>query len=195
MKLDKAYWQQRYLENNIPWDAGKPTPPIVEFADSLPDKSIDILIPGAGNAHEAGYLFEKGFKNIWICDWVPEALTGFSVSYPAFPSSQLLAMDFFDIPQSFDLILEQTFFCALAPEMRTVYVAKTAALLRDEGRLAGVLFANPFQHEGPPFGGTKDEYLHLFSPKFRIEKLELCYNSIPPRKDNELFINFVKKAL
>lgn len=195
MKLDKTYWQQRYLENNIPWDAGKPTPPIVEFADSLLDKSIDILIPGAGNAHEAGYLFEKGFTNVWICDWAPEALNKFSASYPAFPSSQILAMDFFDISQSFDLILEQTFFCALASESRTDYVTKTAALLRDEGRLAGVLFANPFPFDGPPFGGTKDEYLRLFSPKFYIEKLELCYNSIPPRKDNELFINFVKKVL
>lgn len=193
MNLDKDYWNQRYLTNNTPWDAGAPTTPIKDYVDTLEDRSARILIPGAGNGHEAKYLFEKGFKNVWICDWASEALSRFSKANTDFPKSHLLDIDYFEISQQFDIIIEQTFFCALPTDLRSKYVAKTATLLQDRGRLVGVLFANPFPFEGPPFGGTKNEYQQLFSPKFTIEKLERCYNSIPPRQNQELFINFSKK--
>jgi thiopurine S-methyltransferase len=194
MNLDKDYWNKRYLEKNTPWDAGEPTTPIKEYADSLEDRSLKILIPGAGNGHEARYLFEKGFTNIWVCDWAPEALFSFSEAMPSFPKSQLINDDYFKISQRFDLIIEQTFFCALPPTLRENYVMKTATLLQDKGRLVGLLFANHFPFEGPPFGGSKEEYLQLFSPKFELNTLEICYNSIPPRKDQELFINFLKRS-
>ncbi len=193
MKLDDTYWNQRYLDNNTPWDAGAPTRPIKDYIDSLKDQSLKILVPGAGNGHEVRYLFEKGFKNVWICDWAIEALNRFSESLPDFPKSQLLNIDYFKISHRFDLIIEQTFFCALSPDLRERYVGKTAALLQDEGRLVGLLFANLFPFEGPPFGGSKEEYLQLFSSQFKIEKLEICYNSITPRQNQELFINFVKQ--
>ncbi len=193
MNLNQEYWNQRYLGNNTPWDIGQISTPIKKYIDSLKDQSLKILTPGAGNGYEAQYLFENGFTNVWVCDWASEALLNFSKSTPDFPKSQLLQADFFEISQQFDLIIEQTFFCALPLELRTKYVSKTAALLQDRGRLVGLLFANPFPFEGPPFGGTKDEYFQLFSPAFEIEKLEICYNSIPPRKDHELFINFLKR--
>ena len=50
-------------------------------------------------------------------------------------------------------------------------------------------FGNPF----PPFGGNIEEYKSLFSEKFEIKKLENCYNSIKPRQNTEVFINFTKK--
>ena len=134
------------------------------------------------------------FKNIWICDWAAEPLSMFSKRVPTFPTTQLLNTDYFKISDKFDLVLEQTFFCALPPTLRGAYAIKTAALLQDRGRLVGLLFAKPFPFNGPPFGGTKEEYLQLFSPQFVIEKLEISYNSIPPRQDQELFINFLKKS-
>ncbi len=193
MKLNQNYWNQRYTENNTPWDTGEPTTPFKTYIDSLNDHSVKILIPGAGNGHEAKYLFEKGFTNVWVCDWANEALTRFSENLPDFPKDQLLNVDYFKISQQFNIIFEQTFFCALPPNLRSDYVTKTAALLQDGGRLVGLLFANQFPIEGPPFGGSKKEYLQLFSPKFEIKKLEVCYNSIPPRHNEELFINFIKK--
>ena len=194
MKLNQDYWNQRYKENNTPWDAGEPTPPIKKYMDSVQNKDLKVLIPGAGNAHEAQYLYENGFTNIWVCDWASEALLQFSNANPQFPKSQLLHIDYFKISQQFDLIIEQTFFCALPSSLRDAYVVKTAALLQDGGILVGVLFANQFPFEGPPFGGSKEEYLQLFSPQFQIKKLENCYNSITPRKDQELFINLLKKT-
>ena len=37
--------------------------------------------------------------------------------------------------------------------------------------------------------GSKEEYELLFSKHLHIKKMELCYNSIPPRKGSELFFS------
>jgi hypothetical protein len=186
--LDSNYWLERYKTNQTGWDAGTITTPIKEYIDQLKDKAIKILIPGCGNAHEAAYLWQQGFTNVFLLDYVAEPLNNFSKHYPDFPKSHLLLKDFFELDEKFDLILEQTFFCALEPKLRTSYTEKMYQILYPEGKLVGVLFSSEFEKEGPPFGGTKNEYQTLFEDYFDIAKMEDCYNSIPPRMGNELFV-------
>jgi thiopurine S-methyltransferase len=186
--LDSNYWQERYKTNQTGWDAGSITTPIKEYIDQLKDKSIKILIPGCGNAHEAAYLWQQGFINVFLLDFVAEPLNNFSKQFPNFPKSHLLLKDFFELDEKFDLIIEQTFFCALEPKLRTSYTEKMYQILYPEGKLVGVMFSSEFKKEGPPFGGTKTEYQALFERYFDIAKMEECYNSIEPRKGNELFV-------
>ncbi|MFM2155704.1 MAG: hypothetical protein RL516_453 [Bacteroidota bacterium] len=186
--LDSNYWQERYKTNQTGWDAGTITTPIKEYIDQLKDKSIKILIPGCGNAHEASYLWQQGFINVFLLDYVAEPLNNFSKQFPDFPKSHLLLKDFFELDEKFDLIIEQTFFCALEPKLRTSYTEKMYQILYPEGKLVGVMFSSEFKKEGPPFGGTKTEYQALFERYFDIAKMEECYNSIEPRKGNELFV-------
>jgi hypothetical protein len=89
--------------------------------------------------------------------------------------------------------LEQTFFCALLPEIRKKYVSKMHQLLKPEGKLVGLLFNIPLNDNKPPFGGNESEYRSLFEEKFKIEKMETAYNSIPPRAGSELFFMVTKK--
>ncbi len=100
---------------------------------------------------------------------------------------RLVTGDFFQYEGPFDLILEQTFFCALSPALRKDYALKMHELLTPGGKLAGVLFDKDFGG-GPPFGGYAEEYRALFEPLFRIRTLAPCYNSIPPRAGTEVFI-------
>jgi hypothetical protein len=58
-----------------------------------------------------------------------------------------------------------------------------------------LLFNKTFEKPGPPFGGNTDEYKTIFSSFFNIKTMETCYNSIPPRKDSEVFIHLIKKPL
>ena len=88
----------------------------------------------------------------------------------------------------YDLIIEQTFFCALDPLHRSAYAIKMNELLSKSGKLVGLLFDRSFV-SGPPFGGSEEEFRKLFSQHFRLKTMERCYNSIEPRKGSELFIN------
>ena len=53
-KLNDQYWSERYQSNQIGWDIGQASTPIATYIDQIEDKSIKILIPGCGNAHELG---------------------------------------------------------------------------------------------------------------------------------------------
>ncbi|SRR5690606_32038600 len=193
MELNEKFWTNRYLQNNIPWDAGNITTPIKEYVDQLTKKELKILIPGVGNGYELQYLYANGFKNVYGLDISEEPIANFKKNNPDFPEDQLIVDDFFKHDNEYDLIIEQTFFCALNPELRPLYATKMNNLLKENGTLAGVLFSFPLTEQGPPFGGSIEEYRDLFSDNFVFKTLEPCYNSIKPRLNNELFIIFNKK--
>lgn len=191
-KFDTAFWQQRYTQGKTGWDIGEVSQPLKAYIDQLKHKDIKILIPGAGNSWEAEYLFSKGFKNVFVADLVWEPLDNLSKRCPDFPKNQILQTDFFEIENQFDLILEQTFFCALPIEKRPAYAKQCHNLLKENGKIMGLLFNFKLTEDGPPFGGSKNEYLTYFSQYFKIEILEPSYNSIKPRQGNELFFKFKK---
>lgn len=191
-KFDATFWQDRYKEGKTGWDIGEVSQPLKSYIDQLNNYDLKILIPGAGNSWEAEYLYSKGFKNVFVADLVREPLDNFTRRYPSFPKSQILHTNFFEIRDQFDLILEQTFFCALPVEKRPDYARQCHKLLKENGKVVGLLFKSEFPTDGPPFGGSKNEYLTYFSEYFKIEILEECYNSIKPRQGNELFFKFKK---
>ena len=192
-QFNKEFWTARYQNNETGWDLGAPSTPLKEYIDQLKDKNASILIPGAGNAYEAEYLFNKGFKNITVIDISSEPLKNIQKRLPDFPKENLIFGDFFDHNKQYDLILEQTFFCALDPTLREKYVEQMHKLLKPTGKLVGVVFTAPLHTEMPPFAAAKEEYLALFSPKFNLKVFDTCYNSIKPREGRELFIIFEKK--
>jgi thiopurine S-methyltransferase len=191
--MSSTNWNKKYIDNNIGWDIGMISTPIKRYIDQLEDKDLKILIPGGGNSYEAEYLHQKGFKNVFVIDIAKKALENFSERVPDFPKENLIHQDFFQFQGKFDLIIEQTFYCAILPEQRDLYVKKVMELLHKNGKLIGLLFQFPLTEVGPPFGGSKEEYLKRFSPFFNIEILQDCHNSIPERKDKEVFIKFIKK--
>ena len=195
MQLDESYWTNRYNEKSTGWDIGSPSVPLKQYLDQIPQKDLNILIPGAGNAYEAAYAFQSGFEKVHILDFSSFPLQRFKERYPKFPSAQIFKENFFDHQGQYDLILEQTFFCALDPSLRKRYVDKMIELLKPGGKLVGVLFSRNFEHEGPPFGGTAEEYLGYFKSGFELLKMEECYNSIPARAGNELFFQVRKPQI
>ncbi|MBK9270037.1 MAG: methyltransferase domain-containing protein [Saprospiraceae bacterium] len=188
MGLDKNFWDKRWEEGQTGWDIGYPSTPLVEYMKQYPDHSDSILIPGCGNAYEANALYELGFHNITLLDISPTACKTLSERFGGWDGIKVVCDDFFSHEGNYDLILEQTFFCALDPVLRESYVKKSASLLGSRGKLVGLLFASHFNAEGPPFGGTAEEYKALFEPFFHIRKMEPCNNSIPARMGNELWM-------
>ena len=190
--LDAPYWEERYRAHDTGWDVGGISTPLKAYADSLTARDQKILIPGAGNGHEAIYLHQKGFQQVFVLDWSSSALDNIKERCPSFPEEHLICSDFFQHQDQYDLILEQTFFCALTPNLRRDYAAHMSELLKPKGRLVGLLFDAPLNKDVPPFGGSKEEYLEYFRPFFALDTFEAAYNSIPQRAGRELFINLIK---
>ncbi len=186
--LDASYWENRYQQQATGWDLGEISMPLKSYLDGLQDRSIEILVPGAGNGHEVAYAYAQGFSRITMLDFASSPLDNFHRLHPDFLKHQLVQGDFFLHQGQYDLILEQTFFCAIDRKRRQAYVKKMHELLRPGGKLVGVLFGVEMPVEGPPFGGSQAEYEELFSSFFKVIKLEACYNSIIPRMGNELFM-------
>ncbi len=188
-KLDEQYWSNRYQAHTDIWDLKNVSTPLKEYFDQLIDKNISILIPGCGNAYEAEYFLQLGFTNITLIDISPIPVKNLQEKFAVHLNKEIKIIlgDFFALNQSFDLIVEQTFFCAIDPSLRQKYKDKMYELLKVGGKLVGVMFNCAFE-AGPPFGGSIEEYKLLFSQKFAIKTLKTCYNSIEKRSGNEVFI-------
>ena len=192
-ELGASFWKNKYKENATGWDIGSISPPLQTYFDQINTKNLKILIPGAGNSYEAEYLHKLGFKNVDVIDLVSDPLENLIDRTPTFPKKNLFKGNFFEHTKKYDLIIEQTFFCALHPSERENYAKKMHNLLEDKGKLVGLLFDVDFEKHHPPFGGNLEEYLKLFSKFFNIRIIEKCYNSVKPRLGTELFFIFEKK--
>lgn len=192
--LGESYWNNQYEVNATGWDLGEVSPPLKSYIDQLTNKDLRILIPGCGNTYEADYLLQQGFTNVTVIDIAPTLVAKLKVKYQGNPNINIIQGDFFDHKAEYDLVLEQTFFCAINPPLRKDYIAKMNELLTTGGKLVGVLFDREFEHQGPPYGGCKCEYEPMFIKDFEFKTFGLCYNSFVKRRDTELFIILQKKA-
>jgi len=193
MNLSESFWENKYKLNKIGWDLGEVSPPLKAYFDQLTNKDLKILIPGGGNSHEAEYLFNNGFKNVYVVDLSKTALNNIKNRVPDFPDVQLILGDFFNLNTTFDLVIEQTFFCAINISLRENYALKMKELLNKNGKLVGLMFDAVLNEKHPPFGGNKKEYTTYFESHFSMDIFTKCYNSFHNRQGMELFVKFVKE--
>ena len=190
--LDKNYWENQWQNKETGWDIGYSSPAIEAYILQYTNKEAKILIPGCGNAYEVQFLWDLGFRNITVIDIAPNAVQILKNKYKHLEGVSIICEDFFNHIGNYDLVLEQTFFCAIPTLLRSKYAEKMHELLNENGRIIGVMFNKNFEKKGPPFGGSIAEYQFIFKKYFEILKMEECYNSIEPRLGSEIFINLKK---
>mgnify|MGYP000070418537 CR=1 FL=1 len=181
------YWDNRYREKNTPWQLNTHSPAFERwFLEVNPPKNSRILIPGGGNGLEALWLADQGYTNITVVDW-SELVCEEQKARHKGKSIAWVCADFFGLKEQFDLILEQTFFCALPPSMRSAYFAKLPELLAPDGMLLGVMFRE-LPEGGPPFHCGKKDLEAGFGKYFSTVRIEACTYSIGPRQGNEWWV-------
>ena len=188
MELVANYWDTRYATSETGWDLGGPSTPLKEYLDQLTNKDLRVLIPGGGRSYEAEYAFRLGFKNVFVIDLTGAPFEDLLARCPDFPKEHLIIGDFFAHSSAYDLIMEQTFFCAIDPSLRAKYVEHMSGLLVPGGKLVGVLFDDVLNTDKPPFGGRRGEYMALFEKQFPHVTMEPCHNSITPRAGREVWL-------
>ncbi|MFN8438664.1 MAG: methyltransferase domain-containing protein [Cytophagales bacterium] len=186
--LDQSYWDSQWKTKQTAWDLKGVSPAISNFLNTYSDKSASVLIPGCGSAHEAELMLSLGFSNITLIDISPSLTHDLSIKFKENKEIKIICDDFFKHYGKYDLIIEQTFFCALPPSKRLHYSFKMHQLLNDSGILVGLWFNRSFP-QGPPFGGEKSEYEALFKQLFCfLSELEVTEYSAEPRKGTELWL-------
>jgi cyclopropane fatty-acyl-phospholipid synthase-like methyltransferase len=190
-------WQRHYDEGDLGWDLGQVAPPFIKLFESktiLPGKT---LIPGCGRGHEVIYLAENGFE-VTAVDYSPGAVNHLkSTVQERNLKCEVLHLDFFGIDSShngvYDLLIEQTFFCAISPEQRSSYVSTVARALKKGGMLAGLFYNTGEEEGGPPFNTTREDIKKYFSDSFEIRQLSKTEDSAEQRKNKEWLAILIKK--
>lgn len=190
-------WQRHYDEGDLGWDLGQVAPPFIKLFESktiLPGKT---LIPGCGRGHEVIYLAENGFE-VTAVDYSPGAVNHLkSTVQERNLKCEVLHMDFFGIDSAhngvYDLLIEQTFFCAISPEQRSSYVSTVARALKKGGMLAGLFYNTGEEEGGPPFNTTREDIKKYFSDSFEIRQLSKTEDSAEQRKNKEWLAILIKK--
>jgi SAM-dependent methyltransferase len=189
--VDQTFWNNKYQTHATNWDLGSVSPPIKVYIDKIQNKASAILIPGCGNAYEAEYLVQQGFTDITIIDIAPALVAMLTKKFENNKNIRVVLGNFFAHKGKYDVILEQTFFCALEPAWRQKYVWKMHQLLSENGILFGLLFNRSFE-VSPPFGGHLKDYELLFKESFNFKEIGVAENSIGNRAHSELFFEFKK---
>ncbi len=186
-EITQNFWNNLYTKNSTGWDIGYASPPIKNYFEKAKNKDARILLPGAGNAYEAEFLYNSGFNNIYVLDYVEAPINNFLKRTPNFPKDNIFLEDFFEHKGSYDYIIEQTFFTSFLPKDRVRFVNKIYDLLNDGGKYVGLFFNHEFGKAFPPYGAEQGTYKKLFSEKFTFNEFYICKDSIKPRLGREFF--------
>lgn len=190
-------WQKHYDEDDLQWDIGEVSPAILQLVKDNKISPGKAIVPGCGQGHEVVYLAENGFQVTGV-DFAEGAvkLLRLSLESKGLPG-RVLQRNFFELEAEhdacYDLLLEQTFFCAIEPKDRSKYVATANRILKPGALLAG-LFYQTGEEDGPPFNTTREDILEHFSEMFEIETLEKTSQSVEKRAEKELLVLLRKKS-
>ena len=188
-------WQRHYEENDLGWDLGQVAPPFVKLWQEEKLPLGKVLVPGCGRGHEVVFMAENGF-DVTAIDFSSGAVTYLKNALKKRNlEGRILHQDFFSLDEShegvYDLVLEQTFFCAISPKQRRDYVLNVSRILKPGGILVG-LFYHTDEQGGPPYNTTREDIEMHFSKKFEIQELDKTFLSAEQRKDKE-WLGILKK--
>lgn len=200
MNVDNPdFWQERYIDDNIPWDTKTTTPALINSIEHSTSKKIAIL--GCGYSKDSIFLANKNHK-VYSVDFASQPIEYLTTIKNKYNIDTLnpIKGDIFDLPnlypKFFDIVLEYTCFCAIMPSKRLEYVKLVSKILNKNGKFISLFFPikkRESYQAGPPFYVNLEETLSMFKNKFDIIKIDKNVESIKPRKGLESLVVMVKK--
>lgn len=177
-----AFWDQRYRENETPWDFGGIPADLKDFLKRKIKGGNRALIPGCGAGYEVRAFATVGY-DVTALDFSAAAVEEARRNAGPDLAARVQQADFFAAdfePASFDLIYERTFLCAIDPARRKEYAKRIASLLKPGGLFVGYFFyKNTTQEDGPPFGLAWGEADELFAHYFLLTRDLPVADSLP----------------
>ena len=183
-------WNQRYVEGRTGWDLGEPPPALRRVIAARP-QPLRVLVPGAGRGHDALAWAEAGHRVVAV-DFAPLAVVAARENAAARGVEMAVhEADIFALPGdlagAFDLVWEQTCFCAIPPERRDDYARAMAAVLRPGGQIVALLW-NHGKAGGPPFDVRREDVDAAFAEAFVVEEVTVVPDSAAGRTPEMLAV-------
>lgn len=177
------FWEKRYHEGVMPWDAGRVPLRFAQYVQAIPSGSR-VLVPGCGSGYEVALLARADLEVLAI-DFSPAAIDEARRHLGPY-ADRLLQADFFafDAGTGFDVVYERAFLCALPRSLWPAYATRMAELVRPGGSIAGYWFHDDSER-GPPFGISADGLVSLLGRNFVRESDEPVTDSIPVFENKE----------
>lgn len=129
------------------------------------------LVPGCGRGYAVAELCRRGYDatGLDIAPTAAKAANDYLASgeEPGMDRPwRVVAEDFFKHGDSYDLIYDCTFLCALPPELRSAWASKCNELLKPKGELVTLIFpvADPPYEGGPPYCMSPQLVTSLLEP-------------------------------
>lgn len=187
-----SFWDERFERGFTPWDQAGVQPAFEAFALAHP--GLPVLIPGCGNAWEAGWLADRG-HDVRAIDFSAVAVESARHALGGARAAIVEHADFFAYQPPFapGWIFERAFLCALPKVQRSRYAARMAELLPAGGLLAGFFFLADTP-SGPPFGIDRAELDALFEPYFELIDDRPVDGSIPVFVGRERWLTWRRRA-
>jgi SAM-dependent methyltransferase len=154
-KTRLGFWNDRYASGTTHWDLGEVSAPVLRLVERHFPPRGRVLVPGCGRGYEVIHLERLGYR-VTAVDFADEPvrfLREQAERHQVRP--EILQQDLFLLPtlynSAFDVLLEQTCFCAIDPSLRADYERVAHRMLRPGGRLLGVFMELDEPREGPPY--------------------------------------------
>ncbi|XP_041989791.1 probable thiol methyltransferase 2 isoform X1 [Salvia splendens] len=177
-------------EGLTPWDLGNPTPVLVHLHNtgSLPKGRA--LVPGCGSGYDvvAMACAEHHVVGLDVSDIAIKKAIELTSGSPNAEHCTFLKTDFFTWcpDQLFDLIFDYTFFCAIEPELRSLWAKKMSNLLKPDGELITLIYPIDDHEGGPPYKVSVADYEEeLHTVGFEATQISENELAIAPRKGRE----------
>ncbi|KAI9269799.1 S-adenosyl-L-methionine-dependent methyltransferase [Sporodiniella umbellata] len=152
--LDTTPWEERWQTGETQWDAGKPSPALVDLLSSQETRAMipqdgQALVPGCGSASPE--------RKVTGLDISPTCIQQVVQRHPSSDHYQFLCDDFFKFPnQGYRLAYDYTFLCALPPVLRSDWALRYAELIEKGGVLITLMYPLEEKEGGPPFSLSED---------------------------------------
>ncbi len=200
-RVDKAFWQGIYDAGNPRFDVGAASPPLVDWLDANPSGPGRAVVPGCGYGHDVIELARRGLFAVGI-DFVTDAIMSARAAAQragVAARAHFLDQDVFALSSEhdggYDLLFEQTCYCAIDPSRRDEYAALAARLVAPGGLLLFVVYPADGHQGGPPFAIDPDEIGPRFDEEFELLRMGLpARTSKPTRADKEQFAVLRRRA-
>lgn len=187
--METEHWERSYQDGNMPWDHGRPSPPLLDEIAVRP-LSGRVLVIGCGRGHDVAALAERGIDVVGL-DVAPTAIALAKTTYPQW-ADRFVEGNLFDLPdglrEAFDVVIEHTCLSGLPPVLRPKYAMGIRSALKPEGLVVGVWYINPDLdpgESGPPFPLPVEELDAMFREDFAIEADYVPDSSFEGRKQRE----------